>query len=437
MNSLNLGETWLLDNKKKKKKKQEYSRLWDTFRLWLVIACNRQNRCDKSTAQRFWTAIVRAMGQQKRSKRTISNSIDLVLKPNLSHFSFLKSPHKKHVFSNFLGLIWRGRGGFYKKLCTRVSLQNAERDKSHPETRTSITHRICALWAKETLSMDSLNLGDIWLLDKKSRNLVEWDTFRLWLEIACNRQNRCDKSTAQRFWTAIVRAMGQHKNDLSAQLQIQLIGFETKSVPFFLLKGLFRIFWGSSYHEMIVGQEPKMAWGFRYGTTHPKINHYKMHFRFLSAKWNAATRCSARPFTTKTGARVHFFCLNSPRNRRWYQARVHPFSSGNGKGDAQSTFRSQNRHKKPQCRTAFGSWHVEKVHTVVARSTFGSEKCKRLMVSDHFRKLGCGFAWHAQDIFGTLPKVSKTWRFCSSFKNVGRRGTFEEDLQRCISRGRR
>ena len=39
--------------------------------------------------------------------------------------------------------------------------------------------------------------------------------------------------------------------------------------------------------------------------------------------------------------------------------------------------------------------------------------------------------------FCTLPKVSKTWWFCSSFKNVGRRETFEEDLQRCISRGRR
>jgi len=30
--------------------------------------------------------------------------------------------------------------------------------------------------------------------------------------------------------------MGRNKNDLSAQLQIQLIGFEIKSVPFFLLK---------------------------------------------------------------------------------------------------------------------------------------------------------------------------------------------------------
>ena len=79
-------------------------------------------------------------------------------------------------------------------------------------------------------------------------------------------------------------------------------------------------------------------YGFRYDTTHPRINHYKMRFRFMSVKWNAATRYSAHPFTTKTGARVHFFCLNYPRIRGWYQARVHPFSSGNGKGDGKATF---------------------------------------------------------------------------------------------------
>ena len=37
----------------------------------------------------------------------------------------------------------------------------------------------------------------------------------------------------------------------------------------------------------------------------------------------------------------------------------------------------------------------------------------------------------------TLLKVSKTWGFCRISKNDGRRGTFEEDLQRCIFRGRR
>ena len=103
-------------------------------------------------------------------------------------------------------------------------------------------------------------------------------------------------------------------------------------------------------------------WGFRYDTPHPKINHYKMRFRFMSAKWNAATRYSAHPFTTKTGARVHFFCLNYPRIRGWYQARVHPSSSGNGKGDIFVVFahhcaslrfhnpcRMKTTHKAPWC----------------------------------------------------------------------------------------
>ena len=37
----------------------------------------------------------------------------------------------------------------------------------------------------------------------------------------------------------------------------------------------------------------------------------------------------------------------------------------------------------------------------------------------------------------TLSKMSKSWGFCSSFKNDGRHGTFEENLERCISRGMR
>ena len=36
-----------------------------------------------------------------------------------------------------------------------------------------------------------------------------------------------------------------------------------------------------------------------------------------------------------------------------------------------------------------GSWDVEKVHAVVARSTFPSQKCKKLAISDHFWKLRC------------------------------------------------
>ena len=42
--------------------------------------------------------------------------------------------------------------------------------------------------------------------------------------------------------------------------------------------------------------------------------------------------------------------------------------------------------KTPQCRTAFGSSDVEKVHAVVARSTFGSKNVKNTRGSDHFWK---------------------------------------------------
>ena len=41
-------------------------------------------------------------------------------------------------------------------------------------------------------------------------------------------------------------------------------------------------------------------------------------------------------------------------------------------------------YKTPQCRTTFGSWDVEKVHAIVARSTFRSQNVKNTRGSDHF-----------------------------------------------------
>ena len=155
-------------------------------------------------------------------------------------------------------------------------------------------------------------------------------------------------------------------------------------------------------------------------------------------------------------------------------------------------------YKTHQIRTTFGSWDVEKVHAVVARSTFPSQNVQNTPASDHFWKLRCRKSarrcgakhiskskcakhtsvrpllevemskkctplWreahfevkmlktpHVRATFGRsdvvlrgrckglsiLSKVNKTWGFCSMSKNYGRRGTFEEDLQRCIFRGR-
>ena len=56
--------------------------------------------------------------------------------------------------------------------------------------------------------------------------------------------------------------------------------------------------------------------------------------------------------------------------------------------------------------------------------------------------------WRSRTTFGSSDVVSRgrrkglctfdqTWGFCSKCKNDGRRGTFEEDLERCSSRGRR
>ena len=45
--------------------------------------------------------------------------------------------------------------------------------------------------------------------------------------------------------------------------------------------------------------------------------------------------------------------------------------------------------KTPGVRNTFGSWDVEKVHAVVARSTFPSENVQNTPGSDHFWKLRC------------------------------------------------
>ena len=95
-------------------------------------------------------------------------------------------------------------------------------------------------------------------------------------------------------------------------------------------------------------------------------------------------------------------------------------------------------YKTLQLRSTFGSWDVEKVRAFVARSTFRSQNVKSTTCSDHFLTFRCRFASRGRRKgLCTLSKGSKTWGFSSISKNDGRRGTFEEDLQRCIFRGRR
>ena len=93
-------------------------------------------------------------------------------------------------------------------------------------------------------------------------------------------------------------------------------------------------------------------------------------------------------------------------------------------------------YKAHQRWTTFGSWDVEKVHAVVARSTVPSQNAQRTPASDHFWR----FMWFcvagARDS-APCQKWAKPWGFCRISEKDGRRGTFAEDLQRCISPGRR
>ena len=156
-------------------------------------------------------------------------------------------------------------------------------------------------------------------------------------------------------------------------------------------------------------------------------------------------------------------------------------------------------YKTHHARTTFGSWDVEKVHAVVARSTFQSQNVQNTPCSDHLWKLRCRKSARRRSTFGSQnvqdttsleallqvemsKKCTPFWReahlqvksvknwasrttfgrsdvvwcgrckglcalvkiegnkragFCSISKIDGRCGTFEEDLERCISRGRR
>ena len=91
-------------------------------------------------------------------------------------------------------------------------------------------------------------------------------------------------------------------------------------------------------------------------------------------------------------------------------------------------------YKALQLRNTFRSCDVEKVHTVLWREAhFQVKVCKTPHAPATFRRWSVVLRGRRKGLC-TLSKVSKTWGFCSISKIDGRRGTFEEDLQRCIFR---
>ena len=64
-------------------------------------------------------------------------------------------------------------------------------------------------------------------------------------------------------------------------------------------------------------------------------------------------------------------------------------------------------YKAHHVRTTFGSCDVEKVHAVVARSTFRSQNVQNTPCTDHFWRLRCRFVWQAQGIVDLVKSEQK------------------------------
>ena len=82
-------------------------------------------------------------------------------------------------------------------------------------------------------------------------------------------------------------------------------------------------------------------------------------------------------------------------------------------------------YKTHHVRTTFGSWDVEKVHAVVARSTFRSQNAQSTPCSEHFWKLrflalpvqlwagvgpGCSSAWSKAGLLIFLAEMIRCWK---------------------------
>ena len=149
------------------------------------------------------------MGQRKRSERTTSISIGRFWNQVCPTFPSQNLAIKNKFFELFGAYQEGGRSSFYKRLCTRVSLQNAVRDKIHPETRTSCTESALSRWQE-------LWAWILWTWVKLDYWQKEQESGRIGYvsSIAGNRMQWPKKNvTKARRWfrTAIVRAMGQQK----------------------------------------------------------------------------------------------------------------------------------------------------------------------------------------------------------------------------------
>ena len=81
-------------------------------------------------------------------------------------------------------------------------------------------------------------------------------------------------------------------------------------------------------------------------------------------------------------------------------------------------------YKTPQLRTTFGGSDVEKVHAVVARSTFPSQNVQNTTCSRHFWRFGCRTTFGSWDVEKCTPLWREAHFEVKMLKTLGNRTTF-------------
>ena len=131
------------------------------------------------------------------------------------------------------------------------------------------------------------------------------------------------------------------------------------------------------------------------GTARKKLRHGASQ-KWEDQRWRRSEREKVRREKMQVREKV-----GKSRNTVFFQWFVAPESKSGGCGASWPDERLEiarrcgakhickSKCAKNQGRTTFGSWDVEKVHVVVARSTFPSKKHQKLTGLDHFWKLRC------------------------------------------------
>ena len=143
------------------------------------------------------------------------------------------------------------------------------------------------------------------------------------------------------------------------------------------------------------------------GANHISKSKCRKHTMFWKLRcWKSARRCGAKHISKSKCTKQHtmfgpLFDVQMSRKCTSLWREAH--------------FQAKIYKTTHHVRTTFGSWDVEKVHAVVAWSTFPSPKCKKLTSTEHFWRSDVVLPGRRKGLW-TFPKVSKRWGFCGNFK---------------------